>query len=59
MAGVITGSGTTGLETFIMLDAVEAEALARLLQLDVYPEGVYGVLNDLADKMEEIADVES
>ena len=52
MAGVITGSGTTGLETFIMLDAVEAEALARLLQLDVYPEGVYGVLNDLADKLE-------
>jgi|TARA_R110001599_G_scaffold141749_2_gene322243 hypothetical protein len=59
MAGVITGLGTTGLETFIMLDAVEAEALARLLQLDVYPEGVYGVLNNLADKMKEIADVES
>ena len=59
MAGVITGSGTTGLEIFIMLDAAETEALARLLQLDVYPEGVYGVLNDLADKMEEIADVES
>jgi len=52
MAGVITGEGITGLETFIMLDAVEAEALARLLQLDIYPEGVYGVLNDLADKLE-------
>ena len=52
MDGVITGMGPSGVETFIMLDAVEAEALARLLQLDIYPEGVYGVLNDLADKME-------